>query len=167
MEEPQDNTLAEHLRHWPGLWVRRGDEIVPAPDEDVRVAKSYAAWTDKGEFVRGRRLTIMAARRRYQPGEMVRVIHVFEVVDPGSAVYVMGPKPVYGEYVDELLVTPPAVNGDATLRPRNYDGPTLPSPAVDYNFDITSYTFAQLGMHRIIWKVDDLVSNALSLEVEP
>ena len=166
MDKPQDNTLAEHLRRWPGLWVRKGDAIVRALEEDVQVAKSYPAWVDKGELVRGQRLTIMAARRRYQLGETVRVIHVFEVVEPGSAVYVMGPKPVLGEYVDEQLVTPPAVDGEAALRPRNYDGPTLPSPAVDYNFDITSYTFAEPGTHRIMWKVDDLVSNDLSLEVE-
>jgi hypothetical protein len=82
-----------------------------------------------------------------------------EVVEPGHEVFVMGPKTICGEYVDGQLATPAAAPA------QGYDGPVLDSPEVDYNYDITSYRFAQPGIHQIYWKIGDLRSNTLNLEV--
>jgi hypothetical protein len=49
--------------------------------------------------------------------------------------------------------------------PKNYDGRALPSPAVDYNYEITQYRFAEPGLHQIYWQIGNLRSNTLSLEV--
>jgi hypothetical protein len=166
MSGRETDALPPHLKHWPGLWVRQGDEIVPACQQDIDTARSYPAWRDKGPLVRGRRLTIMAASLCCDVGSPLHVIHVFEVIEPGGDVRVMGPKPVLGEYLDDRLATGPAGPGDEALRPRAYDGRTLASPAVDYNFEITRYVFVEPGMHRIVWKVDDLTSNALVIEVQ-
>jgi hypothetical protein len=154
-----------HLRRWPGLYVREGDRIVAASEEDAAVARSYPQWPDKGLILNGQRLSIMTERHRYQVNEEIRVIHVFEVLDSGYQIYVMGPKPVYGEYVDERLATDLPSDPDAALRPPRYDGVTLPSPAVDYNFDITTYKFADPGIHEIYWKLGALKSNTLLLEI--
>ena len=123
------------------------------------------AYQPQALIVRGRRLTIMAAHGSHGVGKAVRIIHVFEITEPGSAVYVMGPKPVLGECVDGQPATAPAGADDSALRPPAYDGRTLASPAVDYNFDITRYVFAEPGTHRIVWKVDDLASNVLTIEI--
>jgi len=155
----------EHLRHWPGLFVREGDRIVPAPEEDERLARTYPDWPDKGPVYGGRRITVMAKKDAYSVGEEVRVIHVFEAIEPGHRVYVMGPKPVQGEYVDEKLATGPPPTGGDPLVPLNYNGRVLPSPAVDYNYEITSYKFSEPGTHRILWKIGPLRSNVLKVTV--
>src|SRR5215472_17743754 len=128
-------SLPPYLKEWRGLWTRKGNEISEALPEDVAVAKSYPTTDEKGEVVRGSRLTILARKKRYQVGEEVRVIHVLEVLEPGHEVFIMGPKPIYGEYVDGHPVTPefPPLS--------DYDGVVLESPNVDYNYDITSYRF--------------------------
>jgi hypothetical protein len=38
---------------------------------------------------------------------------------------------------------------------------------VDYNYDITTYTFDESGRHTIQWRLGDLRSNTLELEVVP
>jgi hypothetical protein len=43
----------------------------------------------------------------------------------------------------------------------------LPAPAVDYNWDITEYSFSSAGSHTIEWKLGALVSNQLVVEVTP
>jgi hypothetical protein len=163
---PDHNSLPEYLKRWPGLWVREGSDIVPAMEEDVEVARAYPNWPYKGPLTGGQRLTILTARRRYGVAETVRVIHVFEIAEAGRTAYVMGPKPIHGEYVDQQLTTPPAKDDGTALRPRNYDGVVLSSPVVDYAFDITTYTFAKHGLHRIVWIIDDLASNELVIEVD-
>jgi hypothetical protein len=77
----------------------------------------------------------------------------------------MGPKPVYGEYVDGQLVTAAPPPGEDPLVPPIYDGITLPSPAVDYGYDITSYRFSKPATHEIQWRLDSLRSNLLTLEI--
>jgi hypothetical protein len=156
-------SIPQHLRHWGGLFERRGNRIVDAPPEDVAVARSYPLFPDKGSIISGIRLTLMVRRRQYRIGEEVRVVHVVEMVEPGREVYVMGPKPVYGEYVDEVLVTPPPP--DDVLEPSTYNGLVLPSPAVDYNYDITAYRFADAGEHRIQWRLGAVRSNIVRIEV--
>jgi hypothetical protein len=151
--------LPPYLQQWRGLSMRKGNEIVDALPEDIAVAKSYSTADEKGEIVDGERLTILTKKKRYLVGEEVRVIHVLEIVEAGHELFIMGPKPVYGEYVDDRLVT--------SQRPQlqDYDGVVLESPNVDYNYDITSYRFFAPGRHRIHWQVDELRSNTLELEI--
>jgi hypothetical protein len=104
----------------------------------------------------------MCRQGTYRVGEPVRVIHVLEVVTPGEEIYVMGPKAVGGEIVDGQKVTP-ANHGDH----EPYDGRVLPSPGVDYNYEITSHTFAEPGRHTIQWRLGALTSNALVVEILP
>lgn len=151
--------LPPYLKQWRGLSMRKGNEIVEALPEDVTVAKSYPKANEKGEIVGGMRLTILTKKKHYQVGEEVRVIHVMEVVEPGHELFIMGPKPVYGEYVDDRPVTP---QGHAE---QDYDGVVLESPNVDYNYDITSYRFFEPGRHRIHWQMGELRSNTLELEI--
>jgi hypothetical protein len=153
--------IPPHLRHWPGLSVREGGRIVAAPPDDVAVAKGYPTAADKGTVVGGKRLTLLTAKLRYTPGEEVRVIHVLEAVEPGGEIFVMGPKRIYGEYVDGVPVTPESAPETV------YDGPVLETPNVDYNYEITSYRFARPGRHRIHWQMGPVRSNTLEIEVVP
>lgn len=157
--------IPNHLRHWPGLFKWRDGVVVEAPAVDVDVAKNYPWFADKGPLVSGMRLTVMSQKLRYRLGEEVRVVHVVEVVEPGRELYVVGPKPIYGECIDGVLVTP--APPDDVWEPATYNGPTLPSPAVDYNYDITSYRFNRLGVHTIQWRIGNLRSNELAIEVVP
>jgi hypothetical protein len=63
----------------------------------------------------------------------------------------MGPKPIYGEYVDDQLATPQLPLGYDPLIPHMYSGAILPGPAVDYNYDITTYVFSVSGTHTLHW----------------
>lgn len=130
------------------------------------VPEAYAAWPDKGPLVEGRRLTVLTDATDLKPGDTLRVAHVYEVTRPGASLYVMGPKPVYGEQLDGRAVTPAVPNGDDPLAPGEYDGRVLPSPGIDHNFETTSYTFRRPGRHELTWRVDDLVSNTLTVEVQ-
>jgi hypothetical protein len=115
--------------------------------------------------VDGRRLTLLTEATDLRPGDTLHVAHVYEVVRPGESLYVMGPKPVYGEALDGETVTPPVPLGDHPLEPGLYDGRVLPSPGLDHNFELTSYTFERPGRHELTWRVDDLASNTLTIEV--
>lgn len=152
--------VAEYQRRWPGLFMRQGDRVVEAPREDIEVAKSYPSWANKGAVVGDRRITIMTRATSYRVGEEVRLVHVLEVLEPGQKVFVMGPKTVYGEYVDGRLAT--AAASDPA---QAYDGRALDSPAVDYNYDITHYRFSEPGRHTIYWQMDELRSNTLDIDV--
>jgi hypothetical protein len=162
-EEP----LPPHLAQFPGLYVRKGDQIVDAPPADVAVAKTYPRSKEKGPVVDGHRLTILAAKRRYRVGEEVRVIHVHEVVAAGDMVYVMGPKPIRGEMLDGKMATSMVLADGDPFVPEIYDGVTLQSPAVDYNWEITTYRFSAPGTHRIQWRLGKFDSNTLVIEVGP
>lgn len=157
--------LPDYLRQWPGLYVRQGDRIVDAPAQDIAVAKSYPTAREKGALVHGTRLTLLTGKRTYRVAESIHVIHVAEVTAPGRQVYVMGPKPIYGEYLDGRLATSLPAPGEDPLVPSTYSGRVLPSPAVDYNYDITVYTFAEPGIHRLQWKMGPLESNVIELTI--
>ncbi|MGV8803580.1 MAG: hypothetical protein ACWA6Y_01290 [Polaromonas sp.] len=159
-----EQAIPAHLQHWPGLFEWRDGALMQASAADVAVARSYPSYADKGGLVNGRRLTVMSRSRLYRIAEEVRVIHVVEAVEPGQELYIMGPKPVYGEYLDDALVTqqPP----QDVWAPDTYNGPTLPSPAVDYNYEITAYRFDRAGRHTIEWCIGNLHSNRLAIEVE-
>lgn len=151
----------------PRLYVRRGERVDPASDADKRLVQRYPDWPDKGEIVDGRRITIMTAATTPAPDEEVRVAHVFEALEPGEDVYIMGPKPVYGEYVDGKLATETPQHPERPWTPAFYAGATLPSPAVDYSYEITSYRFAEPGEHTIVWDLGLLRSNRLTITVSP
>ncbi len=153
--------MPKHLQRWGGLFARDGDRIVDAPPEDVAVARGYPYASDKGPTVDGVRVTILTRCRRYRVGEPVRVLHVLEAVDQGQGVGIMGPKGIRDESVDgERQPGPPP--------PMNYDGVVLPSPAVDYNYEVTTYRFETPGWHEIQWRPDAApASNVLRIEVVP
>lgn len=157
--------IPQHLEHWPGLFVREGERIVEAPAEDQAVAQSYPGWPDKGSILDGKRLTILTKKTTYQVDEEIRVIHIFEAVEPGHQVYIMGPKTIYGEYLDEQSVTLTPPEGEDPLIPQFYNGRVVPSPAVDFNYEITSYSFSAPGKHKIYWKLNSLQSNTLVFEI--
>jgi hypothetical protein len=153
--------------HFPGLYVRFGDDVREAPAADQAVARSYPNWPDKGTILHSRRLTILTAHQRVRSGDEVRVIHVAEAMDPSAILYTMGPKTVLGEDVDGKLATALQVKDADPLRPPGlYDGPVVKGPAVDYGYDVSTYRFEATGPHRIVWRLGDLVSNELFVLVE-
>jgi hypothetical protein len=148
------------------VYVRDGNEIKPAPEADQKVARGYPAWPDKGALTDGRRITIMTSRTTVAVNEPIRIVHVAETVRPDDELYVMGPKQVYGEYVDGKLASAALPAGDDPLIPPGlYDGAVVASPAADYNYEITSYRLDAPGMHEIQWKLGPLTSNVLRVEV--
>lgn len=159
--------LPPYLTQFPGLFVRKGDSIVEAPAADVTVAKGYARSPEKGPLVDGHRLTLLTAKKSYKIGEEIRVIHVHEVAAEGEQVFPMGPKPVRGEQIDGKMVTPTVLADVDPFQPEVYDGVVLTSPAVDYNWEITSYRFSAPGTRTIQWKVGKFASNTLVLQIVP
>jgi hypothetical protein len=151
--------------HWPGMSVRKEGKLVEASLDDQAVAREYPHWPDKGQVSQGIRLTVMTKKRTYLTGEEIRVIHVFEAVDNSVEAYVMGPKPIYGEYIDGKLVTHPAPDSELPWVPTVYDGAVIPGPAIDYNFNITSYKFSKPGKHQLYWQLDGIKSNVLEITV--
>ena len=164
--KPDSQEIPEYLKRWPGLFIREGDRIIEAPVEDIVVAQKYPEWSDKGAVIDGTRLTIMTEKTSYQIGEEIHVIHVVDVTEPGRDVYIMGPKKVYGEYIDGELVSKPLPEGEDPLIPGLYDGAILASPAVDYNYEITYYTFDEPETHQIHWQLGALRSNTIVIEVK-
>jgi hypothetical protein len=141
-------------------------QIVKSPREDVEVLRGYPRFPNKGAIMgpAGERLTIMTRRTAYAVGEEIRVLHVHEATRPGVSLMVMGPKGIFGEYVDARL----ASHG-AEAPPEPYDGVTLPSPDVDHNYESSSYKLPA-GKHTVQWKFKTLSgtyleSNVLTIEV--
>jgi hypothetical protein len=161
MRTPGSVDIPAHLRHWPGLFVRTNGRIVEASAADQAVARGYPQWPDKGPLKEGRRITVMARKTAYARGEEIHVIHVYEVSVPGQHVYVMGPKPIYGEYLDGKLSTCELPPEEDPFAPMNYNGRVSVSPAVDYNYDITRYNVSDPGRHQLYWQIGGLRSNTL------
>lgn len=137
-------------------------------EDEIGVVSRYESWNDRGTIIDGRRLTIMTPKKKYKINEEVRVFHVVEVTESGHDVYIMGPKEVYGEYIDNSLYGKdiPSDIIDPFTPNRDYDGRVMKSPAVDYNYDITSYTFNSFGIHSIYWKLGKWKSNLLKIIIE-
>jgi hypothetical protein len=152
--------IPDYLKQPPDLSVRSGTDIVRAPAEDQATAATYAASPVRGPLANGARITILTARTAYKLGEEVRVIHVLEAPEPGTKLYVMGPKAIHSEYVDGVERTPPA----PAAQP--YDGRVLDSPGADFNYDITTYKFETPGPHRIQWRADGRESNVIQIDVK-
>ncbi len=155
------------LQHFPGLYVRNGDEIVEAPKEDIALAKTYPTWKDKGALVDGHRITIMTRTTTLKIGEEARVIHVHEIPVEGETLFPMGPKPVRGELLDGKLGSAVSLSDPNPFVPDLYDGVTMPSPGADYSWDITRYKFVAPGKHTVQWKPGKYASNILVLTVVP
>ncbi len=136
----------EYLRHNPSLLARDGHDIVNAPAEDSAVAQQYPDFKDKGPVHKGQRITIMTAKTLYKVGEEVRVIHVLEAPGAGHKLYVMGPKPIENEFVDGKLASPERTGLAA------YNGRVDDSPGVDFNYEVSTYTFDKPGVHTIQWR---------------
>ncbi len=145
---------------WRGLYMREGGRIVEALPEDIEVAQGYPTINNRGSVLEGRRISIMCRKNSYCVGEEVRIIHVLDVLDPGQKIFIMGPKAVCEEYVDNRAVT-----ADICVEEHLYDGRVLNSPGVDYNYDITTYIFDTPGNHEIYWKIGELRSNTLKLKI--
>lgn len=149
-----------------GLYDRANGDIVNAPAEDVELALSYPSFKEKGPLQGGgRRLTLLVQDRVYGIGEEIHILHFLEETQPGAELYIMGPKPVYGEYLDGQLqggAPPPLDYPWMTV----YDGEVLSSPELDYNFEISRYRFESPGQHRVQWKIGDAVSNTLLITVK-
>jgi hypothetical protein len=151
------------LAHIPEIYERRGNDIVLAPDEDQAVAQRYRS-SAHGDVDGSLRMTLLTARTSYRVGETVRVLHAVEAIDASAEAWVMGPKPVFGEYVDGVDRTrPPEIAGYPWVG--TYDGAVLHGPAGDFNFNITSYTFDTPGRHTIEWRLGALHSNTIVLDV--
>jgi hypothetical protein len=162
---PAGTSIPAHLQHWPGLYVRVGDSIVDAPKDDALLAMTYPFYEDRGRLIDGRRITIMTSDETVAVGGEVRIIHVMEAPEPGVEVYVMGPKTVYGEFVNGVLQTEPDPEWEDPFVPEIYNGAVLPAPAVDYNYEITSYAFDEPGTYRIQWILYPWKSNVIKVEV--
>lgn len=125
----------------------------------------YKSWPAKGPLIEGRRLTLLVTKTVYGIGEEIPVLHVLEVTKPGCTLFVMGPKPVYGEYVDSGLATTVPPDGEDPFAPGLYDGRTTESPGIDCNFEVTVYSFEKAGRHEIFWDAGGLQSNVIMIEI--
>jgi hypothetical protein len=142
--------------------------ILPPRPEDNAVLRGYPRWSDKGplEGPAGERLTILTEKRYYRAREEIRVIHVHEATRPGTSLYVMGPKAIYGEYLDGVLAS-----RAAAAPPMPYDGAVVESPWEDHNYEVSTYRLTP-GDHVIEWRYATLSgptvlrSNALKLRVD-
>lgn len=129
------------------------------------VVSEYELFDDKGPVFGGYRLTILADRLACRVGEVIEIAHVCESLTPAGRLFVMGPKPVVGEYVDDRLVTEPAPEGHGALSPAFYDGRVVVGTGIDANYELTSHSFDAAGPHTIQWRLGPYVSNTLRIDV--
>ncbi len=167
---PENDTLPDYLarmeRHGE-LGARDADAILSAPPGDIAVLRSYPRRKEKGALTgaAGERLTILTAKTVYAAGEEVRVIHVHEATKAGVKLYVMGPKAIFGEYIDGKL----ASKAEAAP-PGLYDGAVKDSPYADDNYEVSVHRLGA-GTHRLQWRFATLsgptvlASNILTIEV--
>jgi hypothetical protein len=141
-----------------------GPDLITAPPEDLAVVRAYPTGRIRGPLVGGTRVTILTAKKSYRVGEEIRVIHVAEFTKPGEEVFVMGPKPVTGEYLDDALVSEP-VPAWGPFTTIIYDGAVVKSPWADTNYEITTYRIGTPGLHRLQWRAGSVLSNVLCLRV--
>ena len=147
-------------------YYRKSDLLAEGWEMDSPLVRSYANWPDKGKVIDGRRITIMTENLSYQQNEEVRILHVLEATDPGYEVYVMGPKRVFNEYVNDKLQGDESSNDQTDpFAPEEYDGRVLDSPATDFNYDATVYSFTEPGVYEICWQPGKWKSNTLKINV--
>lgn len=167
-----DYTLSvpQYLKtEWGGyqIYDKANGKFVDAPETDQKILRDYPYWIDKGPLTDSTRITITTAKLDYKTGEAIRIGHIVEETGTGRTLYVMGPKTISEEFVND---SPPAPlsTGPQSEYPwleNSYDGEILPSPGYDYNFEITEYHFNQPGTYRIQWKPGKYHSNILTITV--
>lgn len=149
------------------MFRKKSNQIIEARKEDMAVAKAYPEWQDKGPVIDGRRLTIMAKKQTYYKNEEVRIIHILEATLPGYEIYVMGPKRIFKEYVNDIIQDQEISSNQLDpFTPEEYDGRVLQSPGIDSNFEITTYSFTKPGVYKICWKPGKWESNRLEIQVK-
>ena len=142
-----------------------GVGVVPN-DADATLADRYHEWAGHGGVLGGRRVSICSARTDYRVGDEIRIVHAMEVIEPGHDVFVMGPKEVFDEYVDDVPCGDAGGIDDVDpFSPAEYDGRVAASPAVDTNFMTTVHTFMGPGDHEISWRPGPLRSNVVRVRV--
>ena len=147
---------------------RRFQVVATEPDWNLEdVLALYADWVDRGELYHGRRVTIMTTDTACRTNETLRVDHVLEAVRPGHDLYVMGPKPLFSEYVNGILqgAGPTAHEAADPFAPVEYDGRVLAGPGIDANFAPTFYRFPRPGRYEICWQPGAWRSNTLVIVV--
>ena len=140
---------------------RRVDPSLSFQPEDERLLEAYDGFDDKGAPAHGYRITLMSATTRVGVGDIIRVLHVCESVSDDAPLYVMGPKPVRGEWVDDVLSGDAPPTSHNPFEPASYDGRVKQGPGVDANYEVTRYRFDEPGVHTIQWRIGNAVSNAL------
>ncbi len=141
--------------------------FVDAPESDQRITRDYPFWVAKGPFIDGTRVTLTTAALHYPAGEAIRIAHIVEETEKRRTLYVMGPKAIRDEFVNDILATSATQNpGDYPWLPMSYDGVVDSSPGIDYNFEITQYRFDQQGIYRIQWRPGHYRSNILFITVK-
>jgi hypothetical protein len=141
-----------------GAWAR-----VSAADEHLM--QSYPYWKNKGAWFDGIRCTILTRATQVHVNDTLHVIHMMEDTLRGRAVFIMGPKEIFGEVINDSLVSLPVPAGKTPWAANILDGETPPAPYVDYNFAITEYHFSKPGVYNIRWKMGNYSSNVLVIHV--
>jgi hypothetical protein len=139
--------------------------MMPGDGDHDAVLARYPEFDDKGPEVGGYRLTLLSAGLAVETGQAVRIVHVCESTSTGAPLYVMGPKTILGEFVDEELASPPVPAGEDPVAPSAYDGRVLPGPGIDANYEITEYVFDTAGRHTVQWRLGEHISNMLQFDV--
>lgn len=163
-------SVSAHLKKsWRGyaIFDQSSGKFVAVPEADQKILRDYPYWVDKGPLLGGTRLTITTAKSDYTIGEHIHIGHIVEETDSTRILYIMGPKKVTDEYVNDSLKTQAAQDfrDDYPWLGLVYDGKTLQAPGIDYNFEITEYKFDQPGIYRIQWKPGKFASNTLTITV--
>ena len=162
------STLPSHMStsSLPEIFMVENGVQILAPPEVHAMRDSFATYPTRGRAREGCRLTIMAPKQTYERGEAVIVAHFVESVTSEKNLYLMGPKPVTGEYVDGHLATAPSSQEPEPWVPSNYDGRVLKGPGIDAHFEATVYRFQDIGLHTIAWNPGKFKSNTLSIQVK-
>jgi len=141
--------------------------FVDAPESDQKIVRDYPFWIDKGPLLGGTRVTLTTAKLQHAVGEATRVAHIVEETARGRMLYIVGPKIIRDEFVNDTLATTATQNAaDYPWLPISYDGTVQPSPGIDYNFEITEYRFDKPGIYRIQWRPGRYRSNVLLIAVK-
>lgn len=152
---------------WAGYQVfdASKNRFIDAVQSDATLIRDYPFWIDKGPPIDGTRLTLTCAKLTYAPGEPVRIAHIVEETSKERLLYIIGPKAIRDEYVNDAPLSATQNTEDYPWLPASYDGEVQPSPGIDYNFEITQYVFDEPGDYRIQWCPGRYRSNVLFISV--
>lgn len=136
-------------------------------EADKELARSlYEDLAHKSEENAERILAILTAQKVVAVDEPVRVFHLIEFMKKGAEIFIMGPKDIYGEFVNGHLASPKVPEGQMYPWMMLYDGPVLEGPGLDENFKVSVYRFSQPGRYEINWQFEEQRSNTLTITVK-